>query len=167
MKISRKESIRRKRISDGLKKHYRNKKRYEAIRKKRMAYEKGRETKFKKRMIGCVVVFDGMEYAFFDRTHPVAQEIQRKLNMFPDKKYIVKILLWLAIHTDRRSAGNIISGNGVDSDLTERIFETHLQSDAFWREYYAAVREYLNEHAEKGSTQYEAAEIQLRQITVC
>lgn len=165
MKISKKEKLRRQRISEGLKRHYKNLKRYEAIKKKRRVAVKGLETKFKKRMVGCVVVFDGQEYAFFDREHVTAQAIQQKLNLFPSKLYIIKLQIWLGIRTE--SAGIIIISGSGDSELTELVFHSHVTAEEFWTNYYATIRAYLEEHAPKGGMKYDSADIQLREIQVC
>lgn len=165
MKLSRKESLRRKRISEGLKRHYKNLRRYEAIKKKRRAAVKGKETKFKKRMLGCVVVFDGAEYAFMDREHVSAQAIQVKLNLFPDRKYIIKCQVWLGVRTLHSTGVDIISGSGT-TDLTELIFDSHVTYDPFWTNYYAAMRTYLEEHVSSG-TKYDSADFQLREMQVC
>lgn len=165
MKISRKEKLRRQRISEGLKRHYVNLRRYEATKKKRRAAVKGFETKFKKRMIGCVVVFEGQEFAFFDRDHVTAQAIQQKLNLFPDKNYIIRLQIWLGLRREDFTV-TVISGSG-DTDLTELIFHSHLISNIFWPNYYARIRLYLDEQAPKGGTKYDSADIQLREMQVC
>lgn len=162
-----KEALRRKRISEGLKRHYKNLKRYEATKKKRKAAVKAKETKFKKRMIGCQEVFDGAEYAFFDKgQHVAALALQERLNQFPDHKYIIKVLVWLGIRSTTSSV-EVVSGNGVDSDLTELIFESHVTEDPFWTNYYAAIRLYVEENAPLGGRKYDSADIQLRYMQVC
>jgi len=166
--MTHKEGQRRQRISEGLKRHYRNLKRYEAIKKKRRAAIKGQETKFKKRMLGCVVVFDGQEYAFSLSVehNRSALLIQEKLNLFPNKKYVIKLQVWLGMRYDVRQPATVISGSG-DSEFTELIFQSHVTRDEFWKNYYARLRLYLDEQAPKGTVKYESADFQIREIQVC
>lgn len=117
-------------------------------------------------MTGCVVVFSGSEYAFFDKVkHPSARALQDKLNLFPKGKYIIKANVWLGIRHEDGSV-DVISGVG-DTDPTELIFDSRLEHLEFWRNYYTTIRNYLEEHAPKGDKKYDTADIQLRELQVC
>jgi hypothetical protein len=140
------------------------------LRKRRSAWKKGQATKFRKRIGGggCVMIFDELAYVFaIGRYTRQGHAVGEKLKLFDDKIYTIKILVWLGIRYDVRQPAKVLTGNGIDTDLTELTFQSSVTIDEFWANYYAAARVFIEEQAPKHDANYERADFQLREIQVC
>lgn len=155
-RISKKERIRRSRISKGLKKHYKLKKRYEENLKKGAKSRKARETREKKKLdvFGCRVVFEGDEFAFSKPQHVSYEAVTAKLNLLPFKKYLVKVSIIMDVRT-----------KGVITRHDETVLQFFSNREEFWPDYYSAVREWYEPLLPTG--EYDKASIQVTQIEVC